>query len=141
MIRKTQGLRIGTLAAIGLLALAAARPTPDQEAKPAKTNGNSVKEASTMPLGGQIPALEGYALRIRTIVLQPGGQSAHHSHAKRPVVAYLVSGNYTEHRDGAGLVDYLPGEQWVESAAVAHWSENRGSEASYLINFEVIAAK
>jgi quercetin dioxygenase-like cupin family protein len=88
-------------------------------------------------LGEQIPALEGYGLQIRTFVLKPGAVAGYHSHAKRPVVAYLVSGEYTEHRDGQGLVTHEPGEQWIEGAEVDHWSENRGGETTYLINVEV----
>jgi quercetin dioxygenase-like cupin family protein len=64
-----------------------------------------------------------------------------HSHATRPVVAYLVSGDYTEHRDGEGTVAHETGEQWVEGADVAHWSENRGDVATYLVNVEVLRPK
>jgi hypothetical protein len=48
-----------------------------------------------------------------------------------------VSGDYTEHRDGEGIIVHKPGEQWLEGANVAHWSENRGAEMTYLINVEV----
>jgi len=33
------------------------------------------------------------------------------------------------------------GEQWVEGADLAHWSENRGAEATVLINVEVVQAR
>jgi len=67
--------------------------------------------------------------------------AAYHSHANRPVVAYLVSGDYTEHRDGQGVIVHKPGEQWVEGGNVAHWSENRGNETTYLVNVEVFRAQ
>jgi len=67
--------------------------------------------------------------------------AGYHSHAKRPVVAYLVKGDYTEHRDGQGVVTREPGDQWIEGADVAHWSENRGNETTYLINVEVFPTK
>lgn len=84
-----------------------------------------------------MPRLKGYALRIRQITLEPGAVVGHHSHAHGPVVAYLVSGEYTEHRDGVGEVVHQPGEQWVEGADIAHWSENRGTEPTVLINVDI----
>jgi quercetin dioxygenase-like cupin family protein len=129
------------LVTISLLALAIAPPVSAQEDKPQKTKGVSVGSSSTLLLEAQIPELKGYALRLRTIVLKPGAVVGYHSHAKRPVVAYLLSGEYTEHRDGRGEIIHKPGEQWVEGADVAHWSENRGAETAVLINVDVIPAK
>jgi quercetin dioxygenase-like cupin family protein len=80
-------------------------------------------------------------MQLRTIVLAPGAIAGYHSHAKRPVVAYLVSGEYTEHRDGFPEIVHKPNEQWVEGADVAHWSENRGTETAVLINVEVFQAR
>jgi quercetin dioxygenase-like cupin family protein len=141
MAGMTENIRYLPLAMAGILTLGVLMPASSNDAKPTKTKGISLQEKSTLPLGRQIPELEGYALQIRTIVLEPGANSAYHSHAKRPVVAYLVSGDYTEHRDGEGEVVHKPGEQWVEGADVAHWSENRGSETTYLINVEVYKPK
>jgi quercetin dioxygenase-like cupin family protein len=129
------------LVAISLLALAIAPPVTAQDTKPQKTKGVSVGSKSTLLLGAQIPALKGYALRLRTIVLEPGAVVGHHSHVKRPVVAYLLSGEYTEHRDGLPEIVHKPGEQWVEGADVAHWSENRGAEPTILINVDVLQVR
>ncbi len=137
MTRVLRRTRNGALATIGLLALAVAPSAMAQDAKPRETKGISLKASNTLPLGVQIPALKGYALQIRTIVLQPGAVAGYHSHANRPVVAYLVSGDYTEHRDGQGKIVHKPGEQWIEGADIAHWSENRGAETTFLINVEV----
>lgn len=133
--------RHGTLAIIGLLVSAILLPAMAQDAKPQETKGISIKASNTLQLGTQIPALKDYAMQIRMIVLKPGAVAGYHSHAKRPVVAYLVRGDYTEHRDGQGVVTHKPGEQWVEGANVAHWSENRGTETTYLINVEVFSTK
>jgi quercetin dioxygenase-like cupin family protein len=137
MIRPSRKIQYGTLLAVGLVALAIPPSATSEDTKPRETRGISLHASDTLPLGAQIPALEGYGLQIRTIVLKPGAVAGYHSHAKRPVVAYLVSGDYTEHRDGQGVVTHQPGEQWVEGADVAHWSENRGSETTYLVNVEV----
>lgn len=129
------------LMTIAVMALSLAMPAEAQDKKPKETKGIFLKGAKTLQLGKQIPALKGYALQIRSIILKPGAFSAYHSHANRPVVAYLVSGNYTEHRDKEGIIEHQPGEQWVEDADVAHWSENRGNETTYLINVEVFRAQ
>ena len=135
--------RIGhvTLVSTSLLVLAIAPAVMGQDAKPQTTKGISLSAKNTLLLGAQIPALKGYAMQLRTIVLEPGAVAGHHSHAKRPVVAYLVSGEYTEHRDGLPEIVHKPGEQWIEGADVAHWSENRGTEPAVLINVEVFRAK
>jgi quercetin dioxygenase-like cupin family protein len=134
-------MRHGALATIGLLVLAIAPAVMGQDAKPQTTKGISLSAKNTLLLGAQIPALKGYAMQLRTIVLEPGAVAGYHSHAKRPVVAYLVSGEYTEHRDGLPEIVHKPGEQWVEGADVAHWSENRGTETAVLINVEVFRAR
>ena len=134
-------VRYGTFAIASLLALAVALSATAQDTKPQKTTGISLSARNTLQIGAQIPALKGYAMQLRTIVLEPGAVAGYHSHAGRPVVAYLVSGEYTEHRDGMPEIVHKPGEQWVEGADVAHWSENRGTEAAVLINVEVFRVK
>lgn len=135
----TDGFRTHLAAAMAAVVMGAAPAGLAQDAKPpASAVGISVPQTSTLELGEQIPELDGYRLQIRTIVLQPDAHSYYHSHARRPVVAYLVSGDYTEHRDGEDVVSRRPGEQWVEGADVAHWSENRGGEPAVLINVEVM---
>ena len=133
-------IRHVTLVTTSLLVLAIAPSVMAQDAKPQKTTGVTVGSKSTLLLEAQIPALKGYALRLRTIVLEPGAVVGHHSHANRPVVAYLLSGEYTGHRDGMAEIVHKPGEQWVEGADVDHWSENRGAEPAVLINVDVLPA-
>ena len=141
MINPLREVQRGALATVALMILSISWPSVAQDVKPRATKGISLKASSTLRLGEQIPALKGYALQIRTIVLKPGAVAGYHSHANRPVVAYLVSGDYTEHRDGEGVVVHKPGEQWVEGANVAHWSENRGDVTTYLINVEIFRAQ
>ncbi len=117
MTRVLRVIRHGALATIGLLALAIAPSASAQDAKPQETKEVSIDSKSMLPLESQMPGLQGYALRMRMIVLEPSAVVGHHSHANRPVVAYLLSGEYTEHRDGLAELVYKPGKQWVEGAA------------------------
>ncbi len=137
MTRALHRFRHRALVTIGLLALAIAPSVTAQDAKPQNTKGVSLCSSNTLLLEAQIPALKGYAMQLRTILLEPGAVVGYHSHARRPVVAYLVSGEYIEHRDGSSKIVHKPGEQWLEGADVAHWSENRGAETAVLINVEV----
>ena len=137
MTRALRRFRPRALVTIGLLALAIAPSVTAQDAKPQNTKGVSLGSSNTLLLEAQIPALKGYAMQLRTILLEPGAVVGYHSHARRPVVAYLVSGEYIEHRDGSSKIVHKPGEQWLECADVAHWSENRGAETAVLINVEV----
>ena len=109
MTRVLRCTRHGALATIGLLALAIAPSAMAQDAKPQETKGVSIASTSVLPLKAQMPGLKGYALRMRVIVLEPGAVVGHHSHANRPVVAYLLSGEYTEHRDGLAEIVHKPG--------------------------------
>ncbi len=111
MTRALRLIRHGTLVTTSLLALAIALSATAQDTKPKTTKGISLSAKNTLLLGPQIPALKGYAMQLRTIVLEPGAVAGYHSHAKRPVVAYLVSGEYTEHRDGLPEIVHKPGEQ------------------------------
>jgi len=141
MIRAWQLTPICSLLTASLLTATIAASAMAQDTKPQETKGISLASRSTLQLGEQIPELDGYAMQLRTIVLQPGAVAAYHSHAKRPVVGYLVSGEYVEHRDDVGEIVHKPGDQWVEGAEVAHWSENRGGEPAILINVEVFRPK
>ncbi len=60
--------------------------------------------------------LSGYEVRLREIVIEPGGQIARHSHAARPGVVQTISGSWTEGRAaGEGmkptLTDYPAGKK------------------------------
>lgn len=141
MIKLIRRIRYGIFVTIAIPVLTTALPVMAQDVKPQGTRGISIKASSTLELGEQISALKGHAMRIRMIVLKPGAVAGYHSHARHPVVAYLVSGDYTEHRDGEKAITRKPGEQWVQGADVAHWSENRGAEPAYLLNVDVFPIK
>ncbi len=118
MSGKTRYFQKGAFALIGVLLLAISQTVAAQEAKPQETKGVSIDSTDVVGLAPQIPELKGYVLRIRQITLEPGAVLAHHSHANRPTVAYVVSGEFTEVRDDAPEIIRVPGEQWVEGADV-----------------------
>ncbi len=137
MSGKLRSVQNGALALMGLLLLAISQTVAAQEAKPQETKGVSVDSTDILGLASQIPELKGFALRIRKITMEPGAVIGHHSHANRPVAAYVVSGVFTEVVDDSPEITLGPGEQWVV-CAVAHWEAKRGQVPTVLIAVDVV---
>ncbi len=137
---KLRSFQNGALALMGVLLLAISQTAAAQEAKPQETKGVSVDTTDVLGLAPQIPDLKGFVLRIRKVTMEPGAVIAHHSHANRPVAAYVVSGVFTEVVDDSPEITRGPGEQWVVGA-VAHWEANRGQVPTVLIAVDVVPEK
>ncbi len=135
---KLRFVQNGALALMGVLLLAISQTAAAQEAKPQETKGLSVDSKDVLGVAPQIPELKGYSLRMRKITMEPGAVIAHHTHANRPTVAYVVSGEFTEVRDDVPEITRGPGEQWVEGADVAHWVTNRGQVPTVLIVVDIV---
>jgi len=103
---------------ISILALAVVACTA-----PTETNGVSIEVVHTSSLGEQIPQMEGYQLRGRKITFFPGGGIVEHSHAERPGMVYVISGEITEVRNGITRV-YRAGDTWIETSDTVHWASN-----------------
>ena len=138
MSRTPRFVRNGTLTVMAALLLVISQTAATQEAKPQETKGVSVGTTDILAIAAQIPEVKGYVLRMRKITLEPGAVIAHHSHANRPVAAYVVSGEFTEVRDDAPEITRYPGEQWVEGADITHWGANRGQVPTVLIAVDIV---
>ena len=75
--------------------------------------------------------LKGYILRMRAITIEPGGQIAEHSHAKRPGLVKMISGTWIEGTPD-GEYEFKAGEDkiLVEHKDTVHWFYNRGNVAA-----------
>ncbi len=83
----------------------------------------------TIDLSKELPNMEGRELRVRKIVMQPGGVIAPHSHVDRPAIVYVLQGRVREHRsDYDAPIEYGAGDSMTEHAAVHHWIENIGEQ-------------
>jgi len=120
---------------IALVLLAVPQVGSAEEAKPQES---AVDAKDLLGLGEQISAMDGYALRIRQITLAPGAVVADHSHAERPIAAYVVSGEYTEVPDDGPEIVHGPGTQWVEHAGMRHWGTNRGEVPTVLVAVDIV---
>src|SRR5450631_1017317 len=88
--------------------------------KPEKTQGLGETVLQQFPLAAQIPAMQGYELRGRRIVIAPGGAVTEHSHADRPGIVYILEGSMTEHRGEIARTVNV-GDTWAEDVNTLHW--------------------
>ena len=119
------------------LALSAATASA-QMAPPTENKGLKVEPMSQYALGQQ--GLSDYAsrqFRVRRITIEPGGWVAMHSHKDRPGMAFILQGTATEHRDGAEVRAYNPGDLISEPTTVNHWVENRTNQPLVIIGIDL----
>ncbi len=85
-------------------------------------------------------ALEGRDLRLRRLVVQPGGVVPLHSHAGRPALITVVSGAITEYRSTCAVgIEHAAGEVSTESDGISHWWRNNTKEPAVLLSADVKA--
>jgi len=79
-------------------------------------------------------------LRMRRLVVQPGGIVPLHSHAGRPALIIVVTGTVVEHRStcSVGIV-HKAGEIASESDGISHWWKNVGTVPAVLLSADVKA--
>src|SRR5262245_20373390 len=94
---------------------AAVAAAPSADCPPAQTRANARTTGETMPakvtdtelntlaLGGEIKGLDNRRLRLRRLVIQPGGVVPWHSHTDRPALLMTVSGEVTEYRSSCAV--------------------------------------
>jgi quercetin dioxygenase-like cupin family protein len=117
----------------------AAQMRPDArtsgETMPAKVTDN---ELAFVALGGEIKGLDNRRLRLRRLVVQPGGVVPWHSHTDRPALIMTVSGQITEYRSTCAVgIDHKAGEVTPEEKGVSHWWKNNGKVEAVLIAADI----
>jgi quercetin dioxygenase-like cupin family protein len=96
----------------------------------------------TVPLKGEFASPDGMMLRAREVLIAPDGLVAVHQHNGRPGVAYIINGEMTEHRAGAGgPVVKKAGDTAFEKTGVAHWWKNTGKTIAKLIVVDLVPVK
>ncbi len=99
------------------------------------TSGIAAEDIAFTPLASD-PAR---AVRLRRIVVQPGGVIAWHDHVAIQGMALLVSGEMVELRNSClDPIPYRAGDVAIEDAATAHsWRNESGAEAVVLVSHVV----
>ena len=104
-----------------------------------ETRGVSQELLASVDLGAEVPGMEGYRLRMRRFVFEPGAVFGPlHDHVGRPGTVFVLEGTITDHRDGT-TTDYGPGLGWPEDRHTKHWLENRGDVPAVEVSVDVVA--
>lgn len=141
-----------TLSAASLLALGGFAFTPAAMAGdcPAGKQGASPLAVETMPKNvtdnviGAIDLGNGYniagkTMRLRKLVIQPGGVVPNHSHAERPANIYVVDGAITEYRSTCSVpIEHKAGDVAVESGNLSHWWRNNSNKPVTLVSADIV---
>ena len=79
------------------------------------------------------------SLRMRKLVVQPGGIVPWHSHAERPANIYVVEGSITEYRSTCAVpIDHKAGEVTAEAGNLSHWWKNNSKKPAILISSDIV---
>jgi quercetin dioxygenase-like cupin family protein len=123
---------LSTAGALTFAAVAFAQSASAGECPAGKVMAGAMKPGATMPKDvtdnviGSIDLGQGYniagkTMRLRKLVIQPGGVVPWHSHAERPANIYVVEGSVTEYRSTCAVpIEHKAGEVAVESGDLAH---------------------
>ena len=80
-----------------------------------------------------------HQFRMRQLVIQPGGIVPWHSHADRPALIYVVSGEITEYASTCSApIVHKAGDSTAERHGVAHWWKNTGKTTAVLISADLL---
>jgi quercetin dioxygenase-like cupin family protein len=109
------------------------------EMMPKKVTDDVLSSIDLAPKGD---AFKGESLRLRKLVIQPGGVVPWHDHKSRPANIYVVSGTVIEHRSNCEVpIVHKAGDTVAEfGAKLAHWWKNTGNKPAVLISADIFHA-
>ena len=137
-----------SIAAASMLAFAAAAqagecPADKMRAGATANAGHAAKAVTDqvltqIDLGAEKVALKGHNMRVRKLVIQPGGIVPWHSHEERPALIYVVTGQIYEFASNCEVpILHKAGEVARETHATAHWWKNTGTVPVVLLSFDI----
>jgi quercetin dioxygenase-like cupin family protein len=81
------------------------------------------------------------SLRLRRLVIAPGGIVPWHSHDNRPAIIYVIQGTVTEYASTCAVpIVHRAGEVAPEMHATSHWWKNTGKTAVILLSADLFPA-
>jgi quercetin dioxygenase-like cupin family protein len=106
------------------------------ETKPVGVTDTVIASIDLAPKGG---SFKGQLLRMRKLVIAPGGVVPWHEHSKRPANIYILKGVIEEYRANCEVpIVHKAGDVAVEfGKGFAHWWKNTGTEPVELISADV----
>ena len=105
----------------------------------AATEGSKVTDTviGAVDLGPEIN-VQGRSIRLRKLVIQPGGVVPLHSHVDRPALIMTASGTVTEYRSSCTVpIVHKAGDVAQEAGGISHWWKNTGKTVAILYSSDV----
>ena len=86
---------------------------------------------NTVGLAKEPAHVEGRLLRLRKLVIQPGGVVPWHSRHDRPAIILITKGTIIEYASSCSVpIVHGPGDTTVEAHTTAHWWRNETGNRS-----------
>jgi quercetin dioxygenase-like cupin family protein len=93
---------------------------------------------ATIDLAKEPAAIKGRQFRLRQLEMKPGGIVPWHSHADRPAMIYIVSGQVVEYASNCSVpIVHKAGDIAPERAGISHWWQNTGTTPVVLISVDL----
>jgi quercetin dioxygenase-like cupin family protein len=109
--------------------------------KPGATKPKDVSDTvlAAIDLAQEPAAIENRMLRLRRLVMKPGGEVPWHSHDDRPALIYILSGEVTEYASSCAVpIVHKAGEVAPERHGTAHWWKNTGKKTAVLLSADLL---
>lgn len=89
-------------------------------------------------LAAEKAAIKDRRLRLRKLVIQPGGIVPWHSHEDRPAIIYIVSGSIQEFASNCTVpITHKAGDVSIEKLGVQHWWKNNTKTPVVLLSADL----
>ena len=83
--------------------------------------------------------IAGRQLRLRRLVVQPGGVVPWHSHGERPANIYILRGQISEYRSTCRVpILHRAGEVVAEQGNLSHWWRNNSRHVAVLLSADIL---
>jgi quercetin dioxygenase-like cupin family protein len=141
------GAGLATLTVVAFTGFAAAGECPKDKVKDgAVTTGEMTPVGVTdtviasIDLSPKGPEFKGLMMRMRKLVIEPGGVVPWHDHKTRPANIFVVSGMIEEYRSTCEVpVMHKAGDVTAEfGASLAHWWKNTSKKQTVLISADIV---
>ena len=110
-------------------------PLANAATKPAGVTDTVLEQ---IDLSQQMVKLDDHMLRIRRLVIQPGGIVPMHDHADRPALIYIVSGEITEFASDCKVGIVHKAGDSSRDADLKHWWKNMSKKKVVLISADIL---
>jgi quercetin dioxygenase-like cupin family protein len=86
--------------------------------------------------------LKDHALRLRRLVVKPGGVVPWHTHTDRPAIIYIITGKILEYRSTCKTpIMHKAGQSTAEVKGTSHWWKNTGKQTVVLLSADLFHDK